>query len=222
MSKKVIILNASPRKNYNTARMLKEAQKGAESVGAKVEYINLVNLNYKGCMSCFACKRKGSTTNGLCALKDDLRPILEKCLNAGAVIMGSPIYFSYPTSLFRAFAERFMFPCYSYLKDEINGGTKRILDKNIPIGLIYTMNCPEEGYNQRNYPVILGDNQEFLKKCFGYCEVLNVYYTLQFDDYSKYDSNTYDINHKKRYNDEQFPVYLEKAFDLGKRLVEIE
>jgi len=220
--KKVIILNASPRKNWNTAKLLKEAQKGAEQTGASVEYIDLVNINYKGCISCFACKRKGSTTNGLCAYKDELRPILERILQSDAVIIGSPIYFSYPTSLFRAFIERLMFPCYSYLKDEENGGTKRILDKNIPIGLIYTMNCSKEGYNQRNYPIILGDNQEFLKKCFGYCEALNAYYTLQFDDYSKYDSNIYDINHKKKYNEEQFPVYLKKAFDLSKRLVEMD
>lgn len=47
--KKIMILNASPRKNFNTATLLKEAQKGAESVGAQVEYINLVDLNYKGC-----------------------------------------------------------------------------------------------------------------------------------------------------------------------------
>ena len=36
---KTIILNGSPRKNWNTAMMLKEAQKGAESVGAETEYI---------------------------------------------------------------------------------------------------------------------------------------------------------------------------------------
>ena len=37
---KTIILNGSPRKNWNTALMLKEAQKGAESVGAETEYID--------------------------------------------------------------------------------------------------------------------------------------------------------------------------------------
>ena len=58
--KKVIVLNASPRKIFNTAKLLKEAQKGAESVGTEVEYIDLVKLNYKVCMCCFACKRKGS------------------------------------------------------------------------------------------------------------------------------------------------------------------
>ena len=32
---KTIILNGSPRKNWNTAMMLKEAGKGAESVGGR-------------------------------------------------------------------------------------------------------------------------------------------------------------------------------------------
>ena len=90
--KKVVVLNGSPRKNCNTALVLKEAKKGAESVGAEVEYINLVDVNYKGCMSCFACKRKGANLGGLCAWKDDLRPILERIVNSDAVIIGSPIY----------------------------------------------------------------------------------------------------------------------------------
>ena len=38
---KTIILNGSPRKNWNTAMMLQEARKGAESVGADTEYIDL-------------------------------------------------------------------------------------------------------------------------------------------------------------------------------------
>ena len=107
--KKVIVLNASPRKNFNTAKLLVEAQKGAEAAGASVEYIYLVDINYKGCMSCFACKRKGSTTNGLCAFKDDLRPVLEKILQTDAVIIGSPIYYSYPTGMFRNLIERMLF-----------------------------------------------------------------------------------------------------------------
>ena len=41
---KTIILNGSPRKNWNTAMMLKEAQKGAESVGAETEYVDLFDL----------------------------------------------------------------------------------------------------------------------------------------------------------------------------------
>ena len=42
---KTILLNGSPRKNWNTALMLKEAQKGAASVGAETEYIDLFDLS---------------------------------------------------------------------------------------------------------------------------------------------------------------------------------
>ena len=56
---KVMIINGSPRKNFNTAKMLKEAQRGAQDSGAEVEYVNLYDINYKGCISCLICKRKG-------------------------------------------------------------------------------------------------------------------------------------------------------------------
>lgn len=55
---KTIVLNGSPRKKWNTDLMLREAEKGAASVGAETEYINLFDLNYTGCRSCMACKRK--------------------------------------------------------------------------------------------------------------------------------------------------------------------
>lgn len=93
MTKKVIILNGSPRRNFNTAKLLKEAQRGAEAAGAQTEFINLYDLNFKGCMSCFACQRKGSTTEGVCAIRDDLKPVLEKCIDADAIIIGTPVYY---------------------------------------------------------------------------------------------------------------------------------
>ena len=83
--KKVIIVNGSPRKNFNTAKLLKEAARGAEESGAKVEFFNLYDLNYKGCISCLMCKRKGVAQSGLCFFKDGLTPLLEKCLNAKAI-----------------------------------------------------------------------------------------------------------------------------------------
>ena len=210
MSKKVIVLNASPRKNFNTAKMLKEAQKGAESVGAEVEYINLVDLNYKGCMSCFACKRKGSTTNGLCALKDDLRPVLEKILNADAVIIGSPIYYSFPTGMFRNLIERMLFAAGTYLKDEESGWTKRVLKRNIPVGLIYTMNVPEGMMKQFNYDTILGTTEQTVRTIFGYAETLNACDTYQFSDYSKYDCDVFDEKHKSEVRETKFRKTLKK------------
>ncbi len=215
--KKVIILNASPRTNFNTAKMLKEAQKGAESAGAEVEYFDLVKLNYKGCMSCFACKIKNSKTNGLCAVRDDLRPILEKILQADAVIIGSPVYFSQATGMFRNLMERMLFAPLRYMKSE-----RTNLTRKIPVGLIYTMNCPEKMAKQINYDMILGTDEKACKMIFGYSEVLNSYDTYQFNDYSKYDCDMFDEAHKKEMLETQFPKDLAKAFDLGKRLTELK
>ena len=54
---KALFINGSPRKNKNTALMLERAIQGAREAGAEVELVNLYDrsLNYKGCMSCFAC-----------------------------------------------------------------------------------------------------------------------------------------------------------------------
>jgi Multimeric flavodoxin WrbA len=53
---KIIAFNGSPRKKWNTATLLQKALDGAASKGAETELIHLYDLNYKGCISCFACK----------------------------------------------------------------------------------------------------------------------------------------------------------------------
>ncbi|MCO5381118.1 MAG: flavodoxin family protein [Methanosarcina barkeri] len=58
---KVIAINGSPRKKWNTATLLEKALEGAVSEGAETEIIHLYDLNFKGCTSCFACKLKGET-----------------------------------------------------------------------------------------------------------------------------------------------------------------
>lgn len=217
--KKIIILNASPRKNFNTAKLLKQAQLGAESVGVDVEYVNLYELNFKGCYSCFACQRIGSTTEGVCAIKDDLKPILEKCLNADGIIIGTPVYFSYPTGVFRSFVERLMFPNHTYMVDRENGGLKRRLDKIIPTGVIFTMNCPEQMAKAINYHTILDENIKSLNHIMGYAQGLYSYDTTQFADFSKYNCDLFDPDHKAKVKETQFPIDEKNAFELGKNLL---
>ena len=219
--KKVLIFNASPRKNFNTAKLLKEAQKGAESVGAEVEYFNLYDYNFLGCRSCFACQRKGSTTEGVCAIKDDIKPLLEKCIQADAIILGTPVYFSYPTGVFRSFVERLMFANHTYMVDRENGGLKRRLEKTIPTGVIFTMNCPEELAKNINYMTRLGENVKSLNHIMGYAEGLYSYDTTQFADFSKYNCDLFDETHKLEVQKTQFPKDLENAYNLGRKLLEV-
>ena len=73
-----MFFNASPRKGWNTHKMLEAAKAGAEEAGAVTELVNLYDIKFPGCKSCFACKLKNAKTNGVCAIRDDLRPILER------------------------------------------------------------------------------------------------------------------------------------------------
>ena len=63
--KKIIIIDGGPRKTFNTATMLKKFAEGANSVSDSIEVktYRLYDIQYKGCMSCMACKIKGVRWN---------------------------------------------------------------------------------------------------------------------------------------------------------------
>ena len=111
---KVMAINGSPRKSWNTATLLKKALKGAASQGADTELIHLYDLKFTGCTSCFACKTKGGKSYGRCAVKDGLAPVLKKVEAADALILGSPIYFGNVSGEMRSFLERLLFPYFTY------------------------------------------------------------------------------------------------------------
>ena len=210
---KALFWNGSPRKNWNTHKLLESAINGAAEAGAETELVHLYDLNFKGCKSCFASKLKNNKTNGVCAIHDDLKPVLEKARDAEIIVVGSPIYFSYPTAITRAFMERLLFPYLSYSGKE--SGFKKAT------AMIYSMGCPENLAPQWHYPEILGENERFLKQLFGYSETLCSYYTYQFDNYTRYDAELFDVQSKEEQLEKQFPIDLENACKLGKRLVEV-
>ena len=86
---KVMAVNGSPRKTWNTATLLKKVLKGAASQGADTELVHLYDLNFTGCISCFACKTRGGKSYGKCAVKDDLKPIFKK-IEAADALTGAP------------------------------------------------------------------------------------------------------------------------------------
>jgi multimeric flavodoxin WrbA len=56
---KAIAVNGSPRKGWNTATLLRKALAGAKKNGAETDLVHLYGLSYRGCISCFACKKIG-------------------------------------------------------------------------------------------------------------------------------------------------------------------
>lgn len=215
---KALFVSGSPRKNCNTGKMLESAMKGASEAGAETTYVRLYDLNFSGCRSCFACKLKNATTDGVCIIKDDLRKVLEIAREADVVVIGSPVYYGYPSGETRAFMERLLFPNYTYDLDPEGKPLVPIIRKRT--AMIFTMNVPEPMMEKMNYPVLLGSCADQLRFIFGHSEVLYACNTYQFSDYSRYAANMFNEEEKRRHRDEHFPVDLKNAYELGKRLVE--
>lgn len=212
---KVIVINGSPRRNGNTATLLEHAIDGIRSQGAETKRIDLYRLNFKGCVSCFYCKRKDKP-HGFCAARDELTPVLAELREADALLLGSPIYYDNITSGMAAFLERFLFSNYIY-SEEI----PTVFPKPLPTGIIYSMNITK-GQAER---VHLFSNLEKYQRSVTEVleckpELLYVYNTWQFSDYSKYESSIFSEDDKRRQKEEQFPLDCRSAYELGVRLVE--
>ncbi len=209
----VIAVNGGPRKDWNTGTMLKSALEGAESVGARTKLVHLYDLTYKGCTSCFSCKRKGNTCGGLCAMSDDLRAILEEVLESDVLLLGSPVYFGDVTGEMRSFLERLLFPSASY--DEFGKST---FARQVSCGFIFTMNCPEEFVKTVHYDVLFETHARILEILKGTTEVLTSHEGYQFADYSAMNAAIFDVEARARRRTERFPVDCQKAFEMGARL----
>lgn len=211
---KVLAVNGSPRKKWNTAQLLEQVLAGAESKGAEVELIHLRDHRYTGCISCFECKRIGGPSYGKCVLKDDLRHVLEKAHEADVLVLGSPFYICTETAFMRAFQERlwFQYMLYSNVKPPLSPRKKAT-------ALIYTMNVREDEVELYGKNVIIDKAKWLMERQFGPCEVLLSCDTLQFDDYSKYETDMWDESAKRERHETVFPQDLKNAFALGERLV---
>lgn len=211
---KVIAFNGSPRKNRNTAGLLAKALAGAASKGADTEFIHLYEHDYKGCISCFACKLTGGKSHGRCAVKDGLTPLLEKAHNADVLILGTPFYFCAETGMMRSFMERLWFQYHPY--------TSRVdsfFPRKIKAGLLYTMNVEEKDIPSYGKDKVIQRARHYMEKVFGHCDVFLCADTKQFDDYSKYEVDYFNPAHKEKRHAEVFPKDLERAFAFGAQLV---
>jgi multimeric flavodoxin WrbA len=210
----VLAINGSPRKEWNTATMLKKALEGASSLQAKTELIHLYDLNYTGCISCFACKTRRGVSYGRCAVKDDLSPVLKKIEESDALILGSPIYFGTVSGEMKSFMERLFFPFLTYTDPPAS-----LFPKKISAGFIYTMNVTEEQVDAFGGASHFSNNARVMKLLFGTGESLFSYDTYQFDDYSKVVADRFDPEKKLQRHRDIFPKDCEKAFQMGARFV---
>ncbi len=211
MSKKVVIINAGPRKNMNTDTLLQYAKEGVLESNNEVIYYDLYRLEkYTGCISCFSCKKE--KLKGSCIVKDGLHQVLQDIKTADGLIIGTPNYFGDVTSAFRALYERLVFPYLTY-----NAAKPNCNDKRIKVLLLMTSNA-QEGY----YASLMENYQRVFERFIGDTKVYLCGNTKQVKDYSKLDWEwTYfDIPEKERRHDEVFPKQCLEVKELGRTLLE--
>ncbi|MHC4507825.1 MAG: flavodoxin family protein [Planctomycetota bacterium] len=88
MNVKVLGISTSPRIKGNTDVLLRRALAGAESAGARTEYVRLADYEIGPCIECNACH-----ATGRCDVRDDYQSLLEKMLDADRLIFATPVFF---------------------------------------------------------------------------------------------------------------------------------
>lgn len=105
MSKKVLVIGASPRKNGNSNRLAEEFARGAVDAGNETEVIYLYDKQIGFCRGCLVCQNTQK-----CVIQDDAALIAEKMKEAEVIAFATPIYFY-----------------------EMNGQLKTLLDRSNPL-----------------------------------------------------------------------------------------
>ena len=203
---RIIGINGSPRRSWNTAKMVQSALDGAASVGAETKCYDLFAMDFRGCSSCFECKRLGGESYARCAMRDDLTPLLEDILTCDGFVLGSPVYFGDVTACVRALLERLWFAGLAYSKDG-----RQLYERKVPSKLLFTMNAPFENFHKNLNESITGTMERFL----GPTELIESVGTRQFDDFAKYETSMFDVPTVMKRHEEVFPLDLKKAFDAG-------
>ena len=99
---KILAINGSPRRDGNTADMLKTVLEVCQKAGHEVEMFQAGGKEVRGCLSC----RKCAQLKGRCAIDDWMNDLYPKMKEADVIIMGSPTYFADLTAELKAVIDR--------------------------------------------------------------------------------------------------------------------
>ncbi len=84
----IIGIIASPRKEGNTAWIVKKILEGAKEQGAETRAWHFCDLNIKPCQGCLCCHK----SDGGCVINDDMQILYDALEKADALVLGSPVY----------------------------------------------------------------------------------------------------------------------------------
>jgi len=105
-TRKIIIIEASPRDNGNSTILAQEVASGARSLGAEVETVHLHGMDIRPCTACDACQ---GTLEQDCVTPDDMRTLYPRLRAADAIVYATPIYWFTVSGQMKLFMDR----CYA-------------------------------------------------------------------------------------------------------------
>ena len=96
MSKKIVVITGSPRKDGNSFAMTKAFIQAAEAKGHSVTRFDAAFLKLGGCRACETCYSTGKA----CSFDDDFNTIAPAILEADVVVFTMPVYwYSIPAQI---------------------------------------------------------------------------------------------------------------------------
>jgi len=199
----LLAIVASPRKGKATDTLVDKAIEGVKfnSPKCNAKKLHLIDHDIQFCKNCLSCR--DSKTNdpvGKCSIRDDMDHIREDVLKSDSLIFGTPVHMGYATAIMMTFLERI---CWTFAKPE---------------GKILTVNrCPVPRSNKKRKAIIIVISGIVPPLYRSFCDDATklIKQTVKDSLNAKTVGNMYagDIEHRG------VDYYLERAFDLGKKLV---
>lgn len=106
MSKKILVITGSPRKNGNSFKMTDAFIKAAEAKGHQVTRFDAAFMHFNGCHCCMTCFSQGRP----CTFDDDFNKIAPVLQAADVVVFTMPVYwYTIPSQIKGAIDKLFSF-----------------------------------------------------------------------------------------------------------------
>lgn len=101
---KVVGFNGSPRRDGNTAILIRNVFSELEKQGIETDLIQLADKTIHGCIACYKCLENKDKR---CAVNNDAaNDYIKKMLSADGIILGSPVYYNDVTPEMKALIDR--------------------------------------------------------------------------------------------------------------------
>lgn len=107
MSKKIVVISGSPRRDGNSSRLVGAFIRAAEAKGLQIERFDVASMKILGCFACDSCFRDGKP----CAVSDDFNKIAAAVESADGIVFASPLYWYSFSAQFKAVFDKFYSFC---------------------------------------------------------------------------------------------------------------